>query len=77
MASVNTKSIREELAQGEQGIERLSKAGKVSDESRMLFNTLLMIVNMLLVVILEKFTRKTSKNSIIPSTQTDGIGAVG
>jgi cytochrome c2 len=71
VASVNTTSIREEIAQVEQEIARLSAAGKVSDESRMLFNTLLMIVNMLVAIFLEKSTRKTSKNSSIPSSQTD------
>ncbi|CAN0493782.1 unnamed protein product, partial [Hapterophycus canaliculatus] len=44
MATVNTASIREDIARVEQDIARLSEAGKVSDESRMLFNTLLMIV---------------------------------
>ncbi|NND90315.1 MAG: transposase, partial [Granulosicoccus sp.] len=71
MASVNTSSIREEIAQVEQEIARLSAAGKVSDESRMLFNTLLMIVNMLVAIFLEKSTRKTNKNSSIPSSQTE------
>ena len=54
MASVNTTSIREEITNVEQEIERLSADGKVSDESRMLFNTLLMIVNMLVVTFLER-----------------------
>lgn len=71
MASVNTSSIREEIANVEQEIERLSADGKVSDESRMLFNTLLMIVNMLVAIFLEKRTRKGNKNSSIPSSQTD------
>jgi len=41
MASVNGTSIREEIAHVEQEIARLSEAGKVSDESRVLFSTLL------------------------------------
>jgi len=69
VASVNTSSIREEIAKVEQEIERLSRAGKVSDETRMLFNTLLMIANMLVAIFIEKSTRKNSKNSSLPPSQ--------
>jgi len=70
MASVNTTSIREEIARIDQDIARLSEAGKVSDESRMLFNTLLVIVNILIVIFMEKSMRKSSKNSSLPPSQT-------
>ena len=70
MASVNKLSVREEIARVEQEITRLSEAGKVSDESRMLFNTLLMIVNMLVAIFMERSTKKNSKNSSIPPSQT-------
>ncbi|MFK7892402.1 MAG: IS66 family transposase [Granulosicoccus sp.] len=36
----------------------------------MLFNTLLMIVNMLVAIFMERSTKKTSKNSSIPPSQT-------
>ena len=70
MATVNTASVREEIARVEQEIAGLSETGKVSDESRMLFNTLLMIVNMLVAIFMERSTKKTSKNSSIPPSQT-------
>ena len=70
MATVNTASVREEIARVEQEIARLSETGKVSDESRMLFNALLMIVNMLVAIFMESSTKKTSKNSSIPPSQT-------
>ena len=70
MATVNTASVREEIARVEQEIARLSETGKVSDESRMLFNTLLMIVNMLVAIFMERSTKETSKNSSIPPSQT-------
>ena len=70
MASINTKSTGEEIAKVDQDIERLSAAGKVSDESRMLLNTLVMIVNVLVAMFLEEKTKKGSKNSIIPPSQT-------
>ncbi len=70
MASVNTTSVREEIARIEQDLTHLGEQGKLSDESRILFRSLLMIVNMLVAVFMEKNTRKTSKNSSIPSSQT-------
>jgi len=70
VASVNTTSVREEIARIEQDLTRLGEQGKLSDESRILFRSLLMIVNMLVAVFMEKNTRKTSKNSSIPSSQT-------
>ena len=70
MASVNTTSVREEIARIEQDLTRLGEQGKLSDESRILFRSLLTIVNMLVAVFMEKNTRKTSKNSSIPSSQT-------
>jgi transposase len=71
MSSVNTASIREEITHVERELERLSARGKVSDESRVLINSLLMIVNLLVSVFLEKSTRKTSRNSSKPSSQTE------
>ena len=70
MASVNTESVREEIARVEQEIAKLSDAGKVPEETRILLNTLLMIVNMLMVIFMEKSTRKGNKNSSLPSSQT-------
>lgn len=70
MANVNTTSVREEIARIEQDLTRLGEQGKLSDESRVLVRSLLMIVNMLVAVFMEKSTRKTSKNSSIPSSQT-------
>ena len=70
MATVNTASVREEIARVEQEIARLNESGKISDESQMLFNTLLMIVNMLLVISMERSTEKTSKNSSMPPSRT-------
>jgi len=71
MPRVNTASVREEIAHVEEELDRLSAAGRVSDESRVLFNTLLMIVNLLVSAFLEKTTGKTSQNSSKPSSQTD------
>ena len=40
MATVNTASVREEIARVEHEIDRLSETGKVSDESPMLLHIL-------------------------------------
>lgn len=70
MASVNTTSVREEITRIEEDLSRLGQQGKLSEESRVLIRSLLMIVNMLVTVFMEKNTRKNSKNSSIPSSQT-------
>lgn len=70
MASVNTTSVREEIARIEQDLTRLGDQGKLSEESSVLIRSLLMIVNLLVAVFMEKNTRKTGKNSSIPSSQT-------
>lgn len=70
MASVNTTSIREEVARVEEEFSRLSEQGQLSAESRALFHSLLMIVNLLVTIFMEKSTRKTSRNSSLPPSQT-------
>jgi transposase len=49
----------------------LSHEGKVSPETKALFNSLFLIVELILSIFLERQTRKTNKNSSIPSSQTD------
>ena len=71
MASVNTSSIREEITHVKQQLDEQVRSGKVADETRMLFSTLLIIVDMLVAIFLEKNTKKGNKNSSIPSSQTD------
>ena len=46
------------------------KAGKVSTEVAMLVNALMMLVNIILSIFMEKSTKKTSANSSIPPSQT-------
>lgn len=70
MASVDRQSLREEFTRLKVEFEQLSKAGKVSTESRALFTALLMLFEVLIAVFMEKNTRKTTRNSHIPSSQT-------
>ena len=70
MATVNTTSIRKEVARVEEEFSRLSDQGQLSAESRALFRSLLMIANLLVTIIMEKNTRKSSRNSSLPPSQT-------
>jgi len=71
MATVDKASIREEVDRLKQEFEQLCSAGKVSSEIRIVMNSLLVVVELILSVFLEKKTRKNSKNSSLPSSQTE------
>ncbi len=67
---MNKASIREEVERLKCEFEQLCSAGKVSSETRVVMNSLLVVVALILAVFLEKKTRKNSKNSSIPPSQT-------
>jgi len=71
MATVDKTSIREETNRLKQEFEELCSVGKVSPEIRVLMSSLLVVVELILSVFLEKKTRKNSKNSSLPSSQTE------
>ncbi len=50
--------------------EQLCSEGKVSSEIRVLMSSLLVVVELILSIFLEKKTRKNSKNSSLPPSQT-------
>lgn len=52
-SQANAAPVREEITPVVAELDRLGAAGEVSDESRVLFNTLLMIVDLLVSVVLE------------------------
>ncbi|WP_320044373.1 hypothetical protein [uncultured Desulfobacter sp.] len=68
---MNKTSVREEVDRVKQEFEQLSLAGKVTPEVKVLMNSMLLVVELILSVFLEKQTRKNSKNSSLPSSQTD------
>jgi len=70
MATADKTSIREEVDRLKQEFEKICSAGKVSSEIQVVMNSLLLVVELILSVFLEKKTRKTSKNSSLPSSQT-------
>ena len=70
MASVNQASLREEFTTLKGQFERLCAAGKVSEELRALVQALLMLLELLMAVFMEKHTPKSSRNSGLPPSQT-------
>jgi transposase len=70
MASVNKQSLREEFDALKGRFGQLCTQGKVSAESRALFEALLMLLQVLMAVFMEKHTPKNSANSSKPSSQT-------
>lgn len=54
MPSVNTTSVREELERMRLEFDRLSSAGKVAPETKMLFQSMFMLFELLVSVFVEK-----------------------
>lgn len=71
MASIDKKSVREEFDKIKTNFQEQVSVGKVSPEVASLFNALVMLFEVVLSIFLEKNTKKTSKNSGIPPSQTD------
>ena len=69
MASVNKQSLREEFEALKGRFSQLSSDGKITAESRALVEALLMLLQMLMAIFMEKNTPKHSANSSKPSSQ--------
>ena len=70
MATVNKASLRAEFDALKARFEALCAAGKMSAESRALFDALLMLFELLMAVFMEKHTAKSSANSSLPASQS-------
>jgi len=70
MPSVNKKSLREEFNQLRDKFLNLSDEGKVTPEVDTLFHAMIILLELLIVVFMEKKTKKNNSNSSIPSSQT-------
>lgn len=71
MGTVNQQSLREEVERIKSEFDRLTADKKISSETRMFIQSMLMLINLLVAVFLEKTTKKNNKNSSKPSSQTD------
>jgi len=70
VASVNKESLREEFGALKDRFGRLCTDGKVTAESRALFEALLMLLQVLMAVFMEKNTPKNSTNSSKPASRS-------
>lgn len=70
MSSVNKQSMRDEVERIKLEFERLSTDKQMNPDVKLLFQSMLMLINLLITIFLEKTTKKTNKNSSIPSSQT-------
>ena len=71
MGTVNGQSVREEAERIKAEFDRIAASKKIDAESKMLFQSMLMLINLLIAIFLEKTTKKNNKNSSKPSSQTE------
>lgn len=70
MATMDKTSIRDEVKRLKEEFDQLCSKGNVTPEVQVVMNSLLVVVELILSIFLEKKTRKNNKNSSIPSSQT-------
>lgn len=71
MATVNRESVREEALRIKSEFARISQSKKIDNDAKLLFQSMLMLINLLIAIFLEKTTTKNTKNSSKPSSQTE------
>jgi transposase len=71
MSTVNGQSVREEAERIKVEFSRLTANKKIDTELNMLIKSMLMLINLLIAIFLEKTTKKNNKNSSKPSSQTE------
>jgi len=70
MGKIDKQSVRQEIERIKKEFNKLSVSGKLTPEIEVLMNSILMVVDLILSIFLEKTTSKNNKNSSIPSSQT-------
>jgi transposase len=71
MSSVNRESVRQEAERIKLEFYRLSASKKMDADIKILFQSMCLLLNLLISIFLEKTTKKTSKNSSKPPSQTE------
>lgn len=71
MSSVDKKSVREEINRLKSEFGKLREESKIPQECALLMQSMFVIVDLILSIFLERKTKKNSKNSSIPPSQTD------
>lgn len=69
MGTVNRVALRAEFDAHRESFRRLRREGKVSGESEVLVNSLLMLMELMMAVFMEKTTRKTPVNASLPPSR--------
>lgn len=70
MPTVNKESLRNQFNQAKLSAELLTAQGKVAPETQALITTLIMLMELVMAVFLEKMTKKTKSNSGVPPSST-------
>lgn len=70
MSSINKETVREEVDRLKEQFKQLRTSGKINSESQALMQSMLMIIELILAIFLERKTIKNNQNSSIPSSQT-------
>ena len=71
MAFTDKTSVREEFSKLKSEFEQLKSHGMVPKECRILMQSIFILVELILVIFLEKKTKKNQNNSSIPPSQSD------
>lgn len=71
MATLDKKSVREELDKIKENFQEKLKSGKISQEAASIIDALFLLFGVVLAVMLERTTKKNAKNSSKPPSQTE------
>lgn len=71
MSSIHKESVRDEFDRIKNEFKKLSSDKKIPPESLLLFKSMMALIELVLAIFLEKATKKNSKNSSKPSSQTE------
>jgi len=71
MANLDKTTVRNEVSRLKDDFEQLCANGKITSESKVLMNSMFMIIELILSIFLERSTKKDNQNSSKPSSQTE------
>jgi hypothetical protein len=71
MASLDKTSVRNQVEKLKTDFEQLRRDGKVTVEVQAIMSSMLMMIELILAIFLERATKKNSDNSSIFPSQTD------
>ena len=71
MANLDKSTVRNEVCRLKDDFEKLCANGKITSESKVLMNSMFMIIELILSIFLERSTKKDNQNSSKPSSQTE------